>query len=64
MKWSPELRSKSRDEVLKNLLSHFFRFLIVETAIEDLESLEMGTRSAEARGLGSPPGPSSNRSQR
>jgi hypothetical protein len=58
MKWPLELRSKSRDEVLQNVHC-LLRFLIVKTADEDPESLEMGTRSAEDGGLGSLPGPSS-----
>jgi hypothetical protein len=63
MKWSPELRSKPRDEVLQKI-SPRLRLLIVKTADEDPESLEMGTRRAEDRGFDSLPGASSNRGQR
>jgi hypothetical protein len=63
MKWPLELRSKSRHEVPQNVHC-LLRFLIVKTADEDLESREMGTRSAEDGGLGSLPGPSSNWNKR
>jgi hypothetical protein len=63
MKWPPELRSKPRDEVLRNVLCCLC-FLIVNSADDDPESLEMGTRSAEDRGFGSRPGPSNNWGQR